>query len=79
MSTAATVETSDPTGIPQTFGPLQKVGSSLRIGMDVRQAFSPGVSLGVYGSGLFGDARPEGGADIPINGWRAGIIFTVTR
>ncbi|MDH4044774.1 MAG: hypothetical protein OEY20_04120 [Gemmatimonadota bacterium] len=78
MSTAA-VETTGPIGATPTFGSLQKAGSSFRIGMDVRQAFSPGVSLGVYGSGLFGDVRPEGGADVPINGWRAGILFTVTR
>jgi hypothetical protein len=79
MSTAAAVETTTPEGAPLTFGSLNKVGSSFRIGMDLRQAFSPGVSLGVYGSGLFGDVRPEGGADIPISGWRAGLIFTVSR
>jgi len=58
---------------------LKKAGSSIRVGLDVRQAFSPGVSLALFGSGLFGDIRPAGGADIPLSGWRAGLMFSVAR
>jgi hypothetical protein len=58
---------------------LEKVGSSIRLGMDVRQAFAPGTTLTLYGSGLFGDIRPVGGADISFSGWRAGLIFSVSR
>lgn len=78
LSTSAPVETTDADGLPETFGPLTKVGSSIRIGVDARQAFSPGVSVSLYGSGLFGDVRPTGGTDIPMKGWRAGLILNFT-
>lgn len=58
---------------------LKKAGSSIRVGLDARQAFSPGVSLALFGSGLFGDIRPAGGVDIPLSGWRAGVLFSVAR
>jgi hypothetical protein len=60
-------------------GSLRKAGSSLRIGLDARQTFSPGLTLALFGSGLFGDIRPTGGADIPLSGWRAGLMFNVAR
>jgi hypothetical protein len=62
-----------------TGSSLKKAGSSLRIGVDVRQAFSPGVSLAFFGSGMFGDIRPTGGVDIPIAGWRGGVMLSVAR
>jgi hypothetical protein len=58
---------------------LTKAGSSIRLGVDARQTFSPGVSLALFGSGLFGDIRPTGGADIPLSGWRAGLMLSVAR
>jgi hypothetical protein len=58
---------------------LTKAGSSIRIGLDARQTFSPGLALALFGSGLFGDIRPPGGADIPVSGWRAGLMFNVAR
>lgn len=58
---------------------LIKAGSSIRLGLDARQTFAPGLTLAVFGSGLFGDIRPTGGADIPISGWRAGAMFSVAR
>jgi hypothetical protein len=58
---------------------LEKAGSSIRVGVDARQVLSPGAVLTLYGSGLFGDIRPAGGVDIPLSGWRAGLMFSVTR
>ena len=58
---------------------LTKAGSSIRFGLDARQTFSPGVTLALFGSGLFGDIRPTGGVDIPLSGWRAGLMFSVAR
>lgn len=58
---------------------LKKAGSSLRIGFDARQTFSPGATLSLFGSGLFGSIRPGGGADVPLSGWRAGLMFSVAR
>jgi hypothetical protein len=68
------MSTTDPEG-----SGLSKAGSSIRIGLDARQTFAPGLTLALFGSGLFGDIRPTGGADIPLSGWRAGLMFNVTR
>jgi len=78
MSTAAPVTSSAPDGTPETFGALKKVGSSFRVGLDARQTFTPGFSVSAFGSGLFGDVRPTGGDDIPLKGWRAGLILNFT-
>jgi hypothetical protein len=78
MSTAAPVTSADADGTPLTFGSLQKVGTSVRLGLDLTQALARGVSVSAFGSGLFGDVRPTGGSDIPISGWRAGLILNVT-
>lgn len=77
MSTAAPVTEAEPDGTPTAFGPLQQVGTSFRLGLDLQQAFSPGVSVSVFGSGLFGEVRPTGAGDIPLNGWRAGLILNL--
>jgi hypothetical protein len=58
---------------------LKKVGSSVRVGFDARQVFSPGATLVLFGGGQFGNIRPGGGADIPFSGWRAGLMFAVAR
>jgi len=57
---------------------LTKAGQSLRLGIDINQALSRGLTLGLYGSGFFGDIRPQGGFDIPVKGARGGIVLTVT-
>ena len=79
MSTAAPVTSTDADGLPETFGSLEKVGSSLRFGLDATQALARGVSVSAFGSGLVGDVRPDGGSDIPLSGWRAGLILNYTR
>lgn len=79
MSTAAPVTSYAADGeTPVSFGSLKKVGSSFRIGIDASQTFTPGFSVSLYGSGLFGDVRPTGGSDIPLKGWRAGFILNFT-
>lgn len=75
MSTAAPVTATDADGTPQSFGSLRKVGSSIRLGVDLTQSVARGVSVSAFGGGLFGDVRPTGGSDIPIKGWRAGLIL----
>jgi len=67
-----------PDGTTTTTGPLRQVGTSFRIGLDARQAFTPGVSVTLSGSGLFGSVRPEGGSDISMKGWRAGLTLHFT-
>jgi hypothetical protein len=80
MSTAAPVTSSEPDGTPITFGALQKVGSSLRLALDMTQTLARGVAVSGYGSWLTGDVRPEGSAtDIPLSGWRAGLTLNYTR
>jgi hypothetical protein len=80
MSTAAPVTSTAADGTPATFGALTKVGSSLRLALDMTQVLGRGVSLSAYGSWLTGDVRPEGMADdIPLDGWRAALSLNFTR
>jgi len=80
MSTAAPVTSTDDDGTPLTFGSLEKVGSSLRLALDMTQTLARGVAVSGYGSWLTGEVRPEGVAtDIPLDGWRAGLTLSVTR
>jgi hypothetical protein len=80
MSTAAPVTSTDADGTPVTFGALRKVGSSLRLALDMTQALARGVAVTGYGSWLTGDVRPDGvAADVPLDGWRGGLTLTFTR
>jgi hypothetical protein len=57
---------------------LSKAGSSWRLGVDLRKALVPGMTAVLYGSGLFGNVRLSG-FDIPLSGWRAGLVLEVAR
>ncbi len=63
---------------PDTASAARKAGSSLRLGLDLRKALVPGMSAVLYGSGLFGNVR-QSGFDIPLSGWRAGLVVEVVR
>ena len=63
---------------PDTASAARKAGSSVRLGLDVRKGLIPGFSAVLYGSGLFGNVR-QSGVDIPLSGWRAGVVLELVR
>jgi hypothetical protein len=63
---------------PDTASAARKAGSSFRVGLDLRKALIPGMSAVLYGSGLFGNVR-QSGFDIPLSGWRAGLVVEIVR
>lgn len=75
MSTEKPATAFDANNYPTGFGSLRKVGSSVRVGVDVRQALGRQFMLQLLGSGLFGEIRPAG-TDVSLSGWRAGFIVT---
>jgi hypothetical protein len=77
MPTQSQVDSTDASGFPVTYSRLLKTGSSVRIGADLRQTLRPGMAVALYGSGLFGDVR-QAGYDVPLSGWRAGLVLEFT-
>jgi hypothetical protein len=78
LSVAPRVEYRISQAAPDTASAQRKAGSSVRVGLDVRKGLIPGLSAVLYGSGLFGNVR-QGGVDIPLSGWRAGLVVELAH
>lgn len=64
------------TAAPDTAAAMEKSGSSLRVGLDLRQVITPKVSVALAGSGVFGDVV-QGATAIDFNGFRAGLVLEI--